>query len=961
MTEKEFFNRYNFNVREDKVGGGSFGTVYKAYDTVLDREVAVKVSEVRISGDKEFSLREEFKAIEKLPPHANIANYEEVHTFESFNGVFDYAIMQYYPLGNLDSFLSKKSLSFEEKEKLVLAILDGIAHLHKHKIVQRDLKPSNILVVDRRGQLIPKITDFGLSKQANADSKASRFTNSFAGGTLQYCSPEQIKGQPLKLNTDLWSFGAIAYEIFTGKALFQVEGSTSASAEWQNEVSKKILHEDYSAKLKELTGNWPAVVAACLERDMNERVKDAEELLKILKGDSIIEDTSATQILPQADNDATQIFSNEPKLESEEEAKPEKPEPAKIQKETGPKESEEKKAEQKTTIPKPKKSNKKVWIGVAAGLIAAMAVTYGFTFMDNSEPVEESSKKIAETPVLFKKDSLFGYKIEDQVVIEPAYVMADNFSNGRAKVQTQDSVFYINEEGNWMASFTENSEEEALADNSEKEDEKNKEENSINEKDKTSGKLSLAEQKQIYEEGESFYEANQYKEAYEKFIQIANLGHAEAEFMIGKMYDNGYYLKESDSNAIDWYLKAGKHRNNKGYGNIGFIYYVKKDYGRAMEWFLKAANEGNGVSMNNIGVMYIEGQGVDKNVEKAVDWYLKAVEKGHAIAMNNLGKLYRNGKHVFRDYKKAMDYFKMAANKGNGESMNTIGVMYENGEGVNMDYGKAAEWFERAYNNGDEWGAYNLGQLYYEGKGFAKNKSKAFEWFLKAADKGHTDAMCYIGNIYGNTEEKGYNWEKAREWYEKAANKGNRWGKRELGEFYLFGVGGVSQDQNKAKRLFREAANAGDDKAKTYLQVISDIENNKYYQLNESNKGNKLYVNDGDRNVDSMPLVFSDYTHSWAVNIQYEMGNSTTGVQIWPLKVESDGVSYAQYWPCNVLQEKQGMHRTGIAWAGHNEKYNDGGRQIGYMYVYGKFYGSEEELKIKMPVMLCWKPRHYYQ
>ncbi|WP_026932639.1 protein kinase domain-containing protein, partial [Christiangramia echinicola] len=139
MTEEEFFKRYSFNVREDKIGGGSFGTVYRAYDNVLDREVAVKVSEVRISGDKEFSLQEEFKAIEKLPPHANIANYEEVHTFESFNGVFDYAIMQYYPLGNLDHFLSKNELNQEKKETLVLAIIDGIAHLHKHHIVQRDL------------------------------------------------------------------------------------------------------------------------------------------------------------------------------------------------------------------------------------------------------------------------------------------------------------------------------------------------------------------------------------------------------------------------------------------------------------------------------------------------------------------------------------------------------------------------------------------------------------------------------------------------------------------------------------------------------------------------------------------------------------------------------------------------------------------------------------------------------
>ena len=937
MTEKEFFNRYSFNVREDKIGGGSFGTVYKAYDTVLDREVAVKVSEVRIAGDKEFSLREEFKAIEKLPPHANIANYEEVHTFESFNGVFDYAIMQYYPLGNLDSFLSNKSLSLEEKEKLVLAILDGIAHLHTHKIVQRDLKPSNILVVDRRGQLIPKITDFGLSKQANSDSKASRFTNSFAGGTLQYCSPEQIKGQPLKLNTDLWSFGAIAYEIFMGKALFQVEGSTSASAEWQNEVSKKILHEDYSAKLKELPGNWPAVVAACLERDMNERVKDAEELLKILKGDSSIEDTAATQILPQADNDATQIFNNEPEKEIGEDAKPEKPEPAKVQEQVGPKEGEEKKAEQKTTIPKAKKSHKKVWIGVAAGLIAAVAVTYGFSFMENSEQVDESSKVMADTPVLFKKDSLFGYKLEDQIAIEPVYIMADNFSNGRAKVQTKDSIFYIDEEGNWMASFSENSEEETIADNSEKEGANNKEgdanENSNKKKDESSSNLSLAEQKRIYEEGESFYDKKQYKQAYDKYIQIANLGYAKAEFRIGKMYENGYYLKESDSKAHEWYLKAGEHGDNRGYGNIGYNYfvgtnYVNKNFTESMKWLLKAANDGNAVSMNNIGAIYITGgHGIEKNLEKGIQWYLKAAEKGNSTAMGNLGNL------------------------------------YENGTGVEKDINKAVEWYKKAFDNGNEDGAYNLGRLYWKGNGVREDNKLALEWFKKAAAKGQTDAMAYVGHVLEYAKDLGYDWEESRKWYEKAANNGNRWGKRELGEFYLFGVGGVSQDENKAQRLFREAANAGDDIAKTYLQVISDLRNEKYYQVKESEYGNKLYIKPEGLQFlnEQMPVVMDNYTNSWNINIEYELGESGTGVQIWPYKGGSDEIGYAAYKPCSAYLEKEGEHTTGIWWTNGSEKYSDGSRQIGYLYVKGVFYGEKEEVQIKIPMIICWKPKHYYE
>jgi serine/threonine protein kinase len=285
MTQEEFRKRYVFNLKTDNIGGGSFGTVYKAYDTILDIEVAIKVSEVKNIGDKEFSLLEEYKAIENLTAHQNIANYEKVYRFESFPAIYDYGIMQYYALGNLSNYLKNNEVSIEKRESITTGILEGIAFLHQHKVVHRDLKPSNILVVDRRGKIIPKITDFGLSKQAEADGKASRFTNSFAGGTLQYSSPEQLKGLPLKLNTDLWSFGAIAYEILTGKTLFEADSEGTASAEWQNSITQKILHADISSELGSLPIVWQKVVTVCLERDVNKRIQNAKLLFSILNGD----------------------------------------------------------------------------------------------------------------------------------------------------------------------------------------------------------------------------------------------------------------------------------------------------------------------------------------------------------------------------------------------------------------------------------------------------------------------------------------------------------------------------------------------------------------------------------------------------------------------------------------------------------------------------------------------------
>ncbi len=207
--------------------------------------------------------------------------------------------MQYYSLGNLFHYLKNNEVSLEKRESITKGILEGIAFLHQHKLVHRDLKPSNILVVDRRGQIIPKITDFGLSKQAESDGKASRFTNSFAGGTLQYSSPEQLKGLPLKLNTDLWSFGAIAYEIITSKTLFEADSEGTVSAEWQNYITQKILHSDISSELGSLPVVWQKVVIACLERDVNKRIQNTKALFLILNGDdsSLKEETDIKETI----------------------------------------------------------------------------------------------------------------------------------------------------------------------------------------------------------------------------------------------------------------------------------------------------------------------------------------------------------------------------------------------------------------------------------------------------------------------------------------------------------------------------------------------------------------------------------------------------------------------------------------------------------------------------------------
>ncbi len=432
MTQQEFFNRYSYNVRTDKIGGGSFGTVYKAYDNVLDRTVAIKVSEVKVLGGKEFSLLDEFDAIKDLPLHPNIANYEALYNFDQANGIFDYAVLQYYPDGNLKDLIKKSSLSQEEKETAALQVLAGLEFLHHHRVVHRDMKPSNILIQARnQGDKVvhvPKITDFGLSKKADPSAK-SRFTNSFGGGTLEYSSPEQLKGQNLRFNTDLWAWAVITYELFTGNPMFKSSGGGSDSAETEKMIFDQILNSEILDKLSDFPDNWKRALSACLDRNPETRVKSAEDIRAILRNEEpkaavapVVEKSAEVEV-PEVEA-ATRIDTGR-HMEA-----PAHPEPAVAAKPTQP------------TTPKgdSKKSKIPMFIGIGVGALAIIGVAVFFMIKPAAETKVGLSAK--------QENELFGYVGADGAwVIEPKFITAEAFSDGLALVRTNDSLYYINEKG----------------------------------------------------------------------------------------------------------------------------------------------------------------------------------------------------------------------------------------------------------------------------------------------------------------------------------------------------------------------------------------------------------------------------------------------------------------------------------------------------------------------------------
>jgi len=357
----------------EKLGEGGMATVYKAYDTRLERDIAIKVIRRGAFPPEQLErilmrFEQEARLIAKLS-HPNIVKLLDYGVYEGS----PYHVLEYIPAGTLKKLLEQragKQMPWREAARLLLPIAQALEYAHEHKIIHRDIKPSNILLTEK-GQ--PILSDFGIAKPLDIEATHTLTGAGVGIGTAAYMSPEQGLGKKIDGRTDVYSLGIVYYELITGRTPFtadtpqavidkQIHDPLPRPAQYVTGLPEKVEHLLLKALAKAPENRYPGMGAF---------VKALEALLGYpTQVVGLIQDTEKT--VEQLNEETTQ---DDLELDSD-----------------------------GTTIPEPVLPPKPwlKWLlvtGVIAFLCLALAASGGYLIWRNATPAAASLAPITDSPM----------------------------------------------------------------------------------------------------------------------------------------------------------------------------------------------------------------------------------------------------------------------------------------------------------------------------------------------------------------------------------------------------------------------------------------------------------------------------------------------------------------------------------------------------------------------------------
>lgn len=255
---------------EGAIGEGGMGVVFRGYDTKLNRPVAIKVLSDELA---DAAARRRFQREAQTASSLNHPHILTVYDVGEIDGR-QYLVTEFVDGGTLKNWARQQQRSWQDVVELLTGVADGLATAHQAGILHRDIKPDNILIT---ASGYAKLADFGLAKlEEEPGTKDDTATHpGMIVGTIAYMSPEQASGMPLDSRSDIFSFGAVLYEMLAGKRPFVA--STGL------ELLQKVIHESPAPLGEEIPRQLQALVAKAMEKDPANRYSSMRDLVADLR------------------------------------------------------------------------------------------------------------------------------------------------------------------------------------------------------------------------------------------------------------------------------------------------------------------------------------------------------------------------------------------------------------------------------------------------------------------------------------------------------------------------------------------------------------------------------------------------------------------------------------------------------------------------------------------------------
>jgi len=569
----DFKERYTYDTETDLLGRGGFARVYKAFDVLLERYVAVKVFTTH---DKDkYNVLEEIKKAIRLE-HPSLLRYYDVATVEGVNSfrekeVLQIGVMELANYGDLKTFTSGY-YSQELLNELLIQVLEGMTYLHRKGIIHRDLKPQNILLIEDNGVVCAKISDFGISKNLNSSGTSS----STSVGTIEYMAPEQFNPGKYGLNgkigtnVDLWAFGIMVFELIMKHSLFGSRGHDTTA----EQIMSNILAPQLPVQIEEMPEPYRTIVKKCLVTDASKRITNASELIPYFKSAASLPTPTMEYKFPLKGDSPPPVQERQvetlimPKKEADVE-------------------------DEKPAQAAPKKRRPSVLMPLLfLGVLALAGLGYFYY---------SPKKAIAENPAALYADGMKDYGKENTLFLQEL-TRASTLGYDSANLAL--SAYY---------------------------DEKGQTDSAINWLQPLAAKNNLKAIEKMAGLWEKTTGASKGDSSTAYYRKCAGLGSPSCEYQLGMLYYNGGPGTDKNlQTAFGCFKKAADAGNAPAQCMLGNMFYAgegvsERDNAEALEWYMKSAEQGNEVATYALGLFYADGIGVQKSTTEAKKYLERAI------------------------------------------------------------------------------------------------------------------------------------------------------------------------------------------------------------------------------------------------------------------------------------------------------------------------------------------------